>query len=134
MLKLHVKPPFEQNVADGLLAASVPRHFWYAVNVMQKRKLGILNFTAAAGMDPNEALLLYLVAAADPQDPVSRCMCAVLRCAALCCAVLCCAVLCCAVLCCAVLCCDVLCCAVLCCAVLSAVLYCILLHTANLKA
>ncbi|KAL3147888.1 hypothetical protein ABBQ32_002606 [Trebouxia sp. C0010 RCD-2024] len=43
-----------------------------SVSVLQKRKLGILNFTAAAGMDPNEALLLYLIAAADPQDAVSR--------------------------------------------------------------
>ena len=69
----------------------MPLQFWYAVNLVQKRKLGILNFTAAAGMDPNEALLLYLIAAADPQDPVSRYCCAVLCCAVLCCAVLCCA-------------------------------------------
>ncbi|DBB07277.1 TPA: hypothetical protein ACH3X3_008782 [Trebouxia sp. C0006] len=43
-----------------------------SVNVLQKRKLGILNFTAAAGLEPGAALLLYLIAAADPQDPVSR--------------------------------------------------------------
>lgn len=42
------------------------------MNVLQKRKLGILNFTAAAGLDPGAALLLYLIAAADPQDSVSR--------------------------------------------------------------
>ena len=114
---------------------------------MQKRKLGILNFTAAAGMDPNEALLLYLVAAADPQDPVSRYFCAVLgwnelhavlcyavlRCAVLCCALLCCALLCCALLYCALLCCAGLCCAVLCCAVLCpAVLCCAVLCCAAL--
>ena len=45
---------------------------YFAVNVLQKRKLGILNFTAAAGLEPGAALLLYLIAAADPQDPVSR--------------------------------------------------------------
>ena len=40
--------------------------------MLQKHKLGILNFTAAAGLEPGAALLLYLIAAADPQDPVSR--------------------------------------------------------------
>ena len=43
-----------------------------AVTVLQKRKLGLLNFTAATGMDADAALLLYLIAAADPQDAVSR--------------------------------------------------------------
>lgn len=41
--------------------------------MVQKRKLGILQFTSLAGMDTNSVLLLYLIAAADPQDPVSRC-------------------------------------------------------------
>jgi hypothetical protein len=45
---------------------------YFAVNVLQKRKLGILNFTAAAGLEPGAALLLYLIAAAEPQDSVSR--------------------------------------------------------------
>lgn len=39
---------------------------------VQRRKLGILNFSAAAGMDTNAVLMLYLIAAADPQEPVSR--------------------------------------------------------------
>lgn len=43
-----------------------------AVIVVQRRKLGMLNFSAAAGMDTNAVLLLYLIAAADPQEPVSR--------------------------------------------------------------
>ena len=44
----------------------------YAVTVLQRRKLGVLNITAAAGMQPDAALLLYLIASADPQEPVSR--------------------------------------------------------------
>ena len=40
--------------------------------VLQKRKIGLLNFTAAAGIELDAVLLLYLIAAADPQDPVSR--------------------------------------------------------------
>ena len=41
--------------------------------LVQKRKLGILQFTSLAGMDTDSVLLLYLIAAADPQDPISRC-------------------------------------------------------------
>ena len=40
--------------------------------VVQKCKLGLLQFTSLAGIDPDAVLLLYLIAAADPQDPVSR--------------------------------------------------------------
>ena len=37
-----------------------------------RQKLGFLNFSAAAGMDPAELLLAYLAAACDPNDQVSR--------------------------------------------------------------
>lgn len=43
-----------------------------AVIAVQRRKLGMLNFSAAAGIDTDAVLLLYLIAAADPQEPVSR--------------------------------------------------------------
>ena len=35
-------------------------------------KYGILNFTAASRIAPGECILLYLVAAADPDDAVAR--------------------------------------------------------------
>ena len=35
-------------------------------------KLGFLTFTEAADMDASHVLQHYLVAAADPQDPVAR--------------------------------------------------------------
>lgn len=42
-----------------------------------RRKLGFLNFSAAAGWDPTELLRVYLAAACDPSDQVclslSRC-------------------------------------------------------------
>ena len=48
------------------------RRWCSAEGVLTRRKLGVLNFTAAAGVAPREVLLHYLVAAADPQDAVSR--------------------------------------------------------------
>lgn len=39
---------------------------------LQRRKLGLLNFTAAAGVDPTEVLTLYLAAACDPNDVVNK--------------------------------------------------------------
>ena len=39
---------------------------------LQARKLGLLNFTAAAGLAPADALPLYLVGAADPGEAVAR--------------------------------------------------------------
>jgi proteasome component ECM29 len=37
-----------------------------------KRKLGFLNFTAAAGLPPSDVVLHYLAAATDPFEAVSR--------------------------------------------------------------
>ena len=42
---------------------------------LQQRKLGFLNFTQAAGMEPQLVVVHYLVAAVDPQDAVSRWAC-----------------------------------------------------------
>ena len=39
---------------------------------LQARKLGLLYFTAAAGLAPADCLPLYLAAAADPTEPVAR--------------------------------------------------------------
>ncbi|KAK9834910.1 hypothetical protein WJX81_007994 [Elliptochloris bilobata] len=39
---------------------------------LEARKLGVLNFTAAAGLAPADALPLYLAGAADPREAVSR--------------------------------------------------------------
>lgn len=39
---------------------------------LQARKLGLLNFTAAAGLAPADALPLYLAAAADPGEALAR--------------------------------------------------------------
>ncbi len=39
---------------------------------LEARKLGLLNFTAAAGLAPADALPLYLVGAADPGEAVGR--------------------------------------------------------------
>jgi Proteasome stabiliser len=39
---------------------------------LTSRKLGILNFVAAAGVAPTEVLLHYLVAACDPTEAVAR--------------------------------------------------------------
>ena len=39
---------------------------------LQARKLGLLNFTAAAGLAPADALPLYLAGAADPGEAVAR--------------------------------------------------------------
>ena len=41
-----------------------------AAEVLARRKLGLLNFSAAAGMDPSELLLVYLAASCDPQEQV----------------------------------------------------------------
>lgn len=41
-----------------------------AADALLRRKLGLLNFSAAAGMDPAEMLLVYLAAACDPDDQV----------------------------------------------------------------
>jgi hypothetical protein len=40
--------------------------------VLVAKKLGILNFTAAAGLAPGEVVLHYLIASTDPQDAVAR--------------------------------------------------------------
>lgn len=37
-----------------------------------RRKLGILNFTAAADLQPEAVVALYVAAACDPADSVSR--------------------------------------------------------------
>jgi hypothetical protein len=42
-----------------------------AGEVLLRRKLGFLNFSAAAGWDPTELLRVYLAAACDPNDQVS---------------------------------------------------------------
>ncbi|GAB4815511.1 hypothetical protein N2152v2_002557 [Parachlorella kessleri] len=42
------------------------------VEVLARRKLGLLNFSAAAGLDPSELLLVYLAASCDPQEQVSK--------------------------------------------------------------
>jgi len=39
---------------------------------LQRQKLGVLNFTAAAGVKPSQVLALYLAASCDPSDAVSR--------------------------------------------------------------
>jgi proteasome component ECM29 len=44
----------------------------HAEALLTRRKLGVLNFSAAAGLAPREVFLHYVVAAADPQDAVSR--------------------------------------------------------------
>lgn len=38
--------------------------------VLVRQKLGFLNFSAAAGMDPTEVLQVYLAAACDPNEQV----------------------------------------------------------------
>ena len=43
-----------------------------AGNSLSQVKLGILNLSAAAELAPQECMLLYLVAAADPDDAVAR--------------------------------------------------------------
>lgn len=43
-----------------------------AGDALLRRKLGFLNFSAAAGWDPTEVLQVYLAAACDPNDQVSR--------------------------------------------------------------
>jgi proteasome component ECM29 len=44
----------------------------YNPTILQSRKLGVLNFTAMAGIAPAEVLALYLAAASDPSDPILR--------------------------------------------------------------
>ena len=41
-------------------------------DTLAQMKLGILNFTAVTQVAPAECILLYLVAAADPDDAVAR--------------------------------------------------------------
>ena len=41
-----------------------------AADVLAKRKLGILNFSAAAGIDSTEMLLIYMAASCDPNEQV----------------------------------------------------------------
>jgi hypothetical protein len=43
-----------------------------AGDALVRRKLGLLNFLAAAGVGPQEALLPYLAAAVDPGEQISR--------------------------------------------------------------
>jgi hypothetical protein len=43
---------------------------WHAGGTLLRRKLGFLNFSAAAGMDPTELLRTYLAAACDPNEEV----------------------------------------------------------------
>jgi len=44
----------------------------YTPAILQARKLGVLNFTAMAGIAPAEVLSIYLAAASDPTDPVQK--------------------------------------------------------------
>ena len=44
----------------------------FAGDSLSQVKLGILNFSAAAELAPQECMLLYLVAAADPDDAVAK--------------------------------------------------------------
>jgi proteasome component ECM29 len=44
----------------------------YVPATLQARKLGVLNFTAMAGILPAEVLSTYLAAASDPTDPVQK--------------------------------------------------------------
>lgn len=54
------------------------RMFWNPGSILSagdrlsQMKSGILNFTAAAKIAPAEVILLYLVAAADPDDAIAR--------------------------------------------------------------
>lgn len=43
-----------------------------AGDALLRRKLGFLNFSAAAGWEPTEVLQVYLAAACDPNEQVSR--------------------------------------------------------------
>lgn len=47
-------------------------HLFTAGTDLEARKLGLLNFTAAAGLAPADMLPLYLVGAADPGEAVAR--------------------------------------------------------------
>ncbi len=45
----------------------------FAGDALLRQKLGLLNFSAAAGWDPTEMLPVYLAAACDPNEQVHTC-------------------------------------------------------------
>lgn len=60
----------------GTSNSTILQSFRYSPMVAERTltnmKLGILNFTAAAGIAPGEVVIHYLVASVDPQDAVAR--------------------------------------------------------------
>lgn len=63
---------YKQHQARGSNLGSDVAMYVGAEESLINRKLGFLNFTAAAGLPPSDVVLHYLAAATDPFEPVSR--------------------------------------------------------------
>lgn len=59
-----------QSAGQGSSVKSPACTHCYEADLLSRRKLGLLNFSATAGLDPTETLLIYLAAAADPNEQV----------------------------------------------------------------